>query len=156
VLGEGEVALSDPLFFRPGDAADPPQNAAEAVAKMFGSLAFSEKRIGLFWETYGVAPGDTIDVAIHVINIDKPGFLRRIGSTLGIAGAEGAELTIRWREPRPSKAETVMYVGDVPVQSRGLVLDVNHLRPGRYTVELTIAKVGGSPVTTRRDVTFVK
>jgi hypothetical protein len=156
VLKVGEVAISDPLFFRPGDATDPPANAAEAVGKMFGSLAFNEKRVGLFWEMYGVAPGDTVDIAIRVANIDKPGLLRRIGSTIGIAGAEGAEMTIRWREPRPNRAETVMWAGDVPVQSRGVVLDVSRLRPGRYTVEVTVAKLAGEPATTRRDVTFVR
>jgi hypothetical protein len=156
VLADGEVALSDPLFFRPGDAPDLPANAAEAVGKMFGSHAFSDRRVGLFWETYGVAPGDTMDVSIRVANIDKPGFLRRVGATIGVADADQGEITIRWREPRLNKTETVIWAGDVPIQSRSVVLEVSRLRPGRYTVEVTVTRLGGVPVTTRRDVSFVR
>jgi hypothetical protein len=156
VLKDGEVAISDPLFFRPGDAPDLPANAAEAVGKMFGSLAFNDKRVGIFWETYGVAPGDTVDVAIRVANIDKPSFLRRVGATFGIADADGGELTIRWREPRANRRDAVIWAGDVPIQSRSVVLEVSRLRPGRYTVEVTVARLGGVPVSTIRDVTFVR
>src|SRR6185295_19102623 len=73
VMQAGEVAISDPLFYRPGDAVDPPANAPEAVAKMFGSLALSDKRVGVFWEMYGVAPGDTVDVSLHLTGLDKAG-----------------------------------------------------------------------------------
>ena len=154
VLKDGEVALSDPLFYRPGDAAEPPANAAEAVGRMFGSLAFNEPRVGLFWESYGIAPGDTADIAIRVVSNDRPGFLRRLGSTVGLAEANAGELTISWREPRPRKTETVIWAGDVPIQSRGVVLDVSRLRPGRYTVEVTVSKLRSAPVTVRRDVSF--
>ena len=156
VLKDGEVAISDPLFFRPGDAQDPPANAAEAVAKMFGSLAFNEKRVGLFWETYGIAPGDTADISIRFANIDKPGLLKRLGSRIGVGEASGGELTIEWREPRLNQKEAVIWAGDVAIQPRGVVLDVSRLRPGRYTVEITVTKLGGAPVTTRRDVSLVK
>jgi hypothetical protein len=151
-LKDGEVALSDPIFYRPGDAAEPPNNAAEAVPKMFGSLAFNEKRVGLCWETYGLAPGDTVDVAIRVANIDKPGLLKRLGATIGIGDAEVAELTVHWREPRVHQKDAVIWAGDIPIQSRGVVLDVSRLRPGRYTVEVSITKLGGSAVSTRRDI----
>jgi hypothetical protein len=48
----------------------------------------------------------------------------------------------------------VIWAGDVPIQSRGVVLDVSRLRAGRYTVEVTVTRLGGTAVTTRRDVSF--
>ena len=50
----------------------------------------------------------------------------------------------------------MIWAGDVPIQSRGVVLDVSRLRAGRYTVEVTVTKLGGAPVTTRRDVSLVR
>jgi hypothetical protein len=156
VLQAGEVALSDPLFYRPGAAVDPPANTAEAVASMFGSLALNEKRIGVFWETYGIAPGDTVDVSLHLTSLDRPGVLRRLGSAIGIGDAEASEVTVSWREPRSREKQTTIYAGDVPIQSRGVVLDVSRMRPGRYTVEITVTRHGAPPATARRDVTIVK
>jgi hypothetical protein len=155
VLQPGEVALSDPLFFRPGTAPEPPVNAAEAVAKMFGSLAINERRIGVFWETYGIAPGDTADITIRLTNIDKPGFMHRLGATFGVGEAQGGEITVRWREPR-ARPESVIWAGDVPVQGRGVVLDVSHVRAGRYTLEVTVEKLRAQPVTTSRDISIVR
>ena len=156
VLQAGEIAISDPLFFRPGEDAELPANAPGAVAKMFGSLAFSDKRVGVFWETYGVAPGDTVNVSLRLANIDRPGLLKRIGTTIGLAESAGGEITMEWREPRLRQADGVIYAGDVPIQSRAVVLDVSRLKPGRYTIEITLTRRGATPAVTRRDVTIAR
>jgi hypothetical protein len=123
---------------------------------MFGSLALSEKRIGVFWETYGIAPGDTVDVALHLASLDKPGVLRRLGSVFRVGEADASEVTVSWREPRPREKQTTIYAGDVPIQSRGVVLDVSRMRPGRYTVEITVTRHGAPPASTRREMSIVK
>jgi hypothetical protein len=156
VLQAGEIAMSDPLFFRPGDDPAPPANVAGAVAKMFGSLTLTEKRVGVFWETYGVAPGDTVEVSLRLANIDRPGILRRIGSTIGVAESGGGEQSMHWREPRPRNDDSVIWAGDVPIQSRAVVLDVSRMRPGRYTIEVTVARRGAAPAVTRREIAIVR
>jgi hypothetical protein len=156
VLQAGEVAISDPLFFRPGDDSLPPSDAQAAIAKMLGSLFLGEKRIGVFWETYGVAPADTVELTLRITSLDKPGLFRRLGASIGLAEPAGGEMAMHWSEPRLGKRDGLTWVGDVPVQARAVVLDFSRLRPGRYTVEISVARQGTQPAVTRREVAVVR
>ena len=155
VLPAGAIAISDPLFYRPG-ADESRLDAQTAIAKMLGSLVFSDKRVGVFWETYGVALTDTVDITLRLVNIDKPGFMRRLGARIGVADPKGGELAMTWREPKPGRGEAVLWAGDVPIQSRSVVLELSRLKPGRYTVEVTVVRRGAEPAVTRRDITLVR
>lgn len=55
-------------------------------------------------------------------------------------------------EPRLGQREGLGLAGDVPVQGRGVVLDVSRLRPGRYRVEISVARAGTASATSRRDI----
>jgi hypothetical protein len=152
VMQAGEVGISDPLFFRPGDDAAPPSNAQDAIAKMLGSLSFTEKRIGVFWETYGVAPSDTVELTLRLVSTDKPGLFRRLGTKLGVVETIGGEMAMSWREPRIGMVEGLTWAGDVPIQARGVVLDISRLKAGRYAVEISAVKRGSIRATTRREI----
>lgn len=155
-MAEGETGISDPLFFRPGNDPEPPTTAPVAVAKMFGSLSFSDKRIGVFWETYGVAPADTVDVTLRIISAGRPGLLRRLGTTIGVVEDAGSEISMHLREPRLARRDGLSWAGDVPIQARAVVLDVSRLRPGRYTVEVSVTRQGATTAVTRRDITLAR
>jgi hypothetical protein len=156
VLQAGEIAISDPLFFRPGEDSLPPAEVQAAIAKMFGSLSLSEKRIGVFWETYGVAPADTVDITLRFISMDRPGLLRRLGARVGVGEVGSGEMSMRWSEPRLGRRDGLTWVGDVPVQARAVVLDVSRMREGRYTVEIATSKRGAEQAVTRREIVIVR
>lgn len=152
VLAEDAIAISDPLFYRVGDEATPPANASIAVARMYGSRHISDRRIGVFWEVYGAGRADTVETSVRLASIDKPGLLRRLGTSVGLLDGVGSELTMSWRDAGSSRPEALMFAGDVPIQARGVVFDVSRLRPGRYMFEITVARGGSAPAVTRRDI----
>jgi hypothetical protein len=156
VLPTGETAISDPLFFRPLDGGDVPDDARTAIGRMFGGLTFSEKRLGVFWETYGIAPTDTVEIRVRIIGNDRPGFFRRLGTSARILQSTEGGMAITWRELRVSRPEAVSWAGDVPIVARSIVVDVSRLRPGRYTLEVGVAKRATATAMTRREITIVK
>jgi hypothetical protein len=156
VLGERELAISDPLFFRAADLTEPPSNASIAVGRMYGSRHIGDRRIGVFWEVYGATRDDTVETSIRLASIDKPGLMRRLGSSLGILDEVSSELTMTWREPGLGRPEALMFAGDVAIQARGVVLDVSRLRPGNYMVEISLTRQGSAPAVTRRDIRITR
>jgi hypothetical protein len=151
-LQPGELAISDPLFFRPTDGGEPPTRTDDAISRMFGSLTLAGKRAGVFWETYGVPPGDTVDVTLRLISEDRPGLLRRLGTRLGVVRSEGGSIAVSWREPRTGERGGITFAGDVPIQPRSVVLDISRLRAGRYTVEISVSRPRGQAVSARRTI----
>jgi hypothetical protein len=152
VLPAGEIAISEPLFFRPDTDGDPPTTAPAAITRMLGSLTMSESRVGVYWETYGVAPGDTVDVSIRIGSRTRPGLLRRLGASLGVVETDGSGIAIGWREPRLGRREGLTWAGDVPIQARSIVFDVTRLKPGAYSVEVSVSRGGAAPVKSRREI----
>jgi hypothetical protein len=157
-LADGQLAISDLLLFEPSAAATdaPPTSATSAIDLMLGSLTLTQSRVGIFWETYGVAPADTVEVTIHIASKGKPGFLKRLGASIGIGNADGGEMSVSWREPRIGQREGLTWAGDVPIQARSVVFDISRLRNGRYTVEITIARAGVPAVSARREITIAR
>jgi hypothetical protein len=134
----GEAAMSDPviLVVPPGVNALP--NIAEsAIVLMNGSttLAAGTSSIGVYWETYGIAPGDSIEV------------------TVSLRGAGGSPVTSSWREPQPGRAVRTI-AGAVPIQMRSLILDVSALAVGPYTLELSVRRSNGQMLRSARDLTI--
>jgi hypothetical protein len=156
VLPSGEIAISDPLFFRPDKNADPPMTVGAAIPMMLGSLMINENRVGVFWETYNVAPKDTVETTLRISNSTKPGFFRRIGTSMGIASEVGGEIAVSWREPRLGQRDGLSYAGDVPILGKGVVLDVSRMKPGKYWVDITVTRAGTAPVSTRRQITIAR
>ena len=94
---------------------------------MYGSTAFRSSRVGIYWETYGVAVGDTVDVAV---SIDKPGnapgLLRRLLGRVGMGDVSGGGVSVRWREPAEGRRVTTI-AGPVPIQGRSITLGLGQL-----------------------------
>ena len=151
----GARALSQPLFFEPADGAARDMTADAAIARMYGGTSFDRRqRLGLYWESYGFAPGDSVDIEVHVSREDKPGVFERVASVLRIGERGGSEVGMRWREG-PGHDRGIPLRGEgVPVEMRSIVLEVSRLVKGTYRFQVAMARPGEPPVTSERVVTL--
>ena len=135
----GAVDVSQPLLFEPPAKAATVFDADSAVAYMFGTTAFTrERRLGVYWETYGVGARDTVQVELRMSREDRPGILERVGDALRIGSQDANRVDISWREvPRTSRAVQRME-GSVPVGMYSIVLDLSRLSRGTYSIEVTV------------------
>jgi hypothetical protein len=144
------VALSDMLLFAPAPGHSSSAGVEAVAASMLGSTSMrAVRRLGIFWEMYGVRPQDSVDVAIRITQVDQPGFLRRVGQRLGLVGRGGASVLFRWVEPQSAEAGA-FAAGSVPDQTRTLGTDISRLGRGHYVIELTIRRPGGGTATSLR------
>jgi hypothetical protein len=134
-----EAAMSDPvLLVVPPDAVALPILADSAIALMNGSttLAAGTRSVGVYWETYGIAAGDSIELTVSMAPRDG-----------------GSAVTSSWREPQPGRSVRTI-AGTVPVQMRSIILDVNGLPVGQYVLGLSVRRQNGQLLRTSREVTI--
>jgi hypothetical protein len=132
------AGLSDLLLFDWEDGDGGGGVAEDFIPRMLGtSTLASDRNTGIFWETYGVEEGTSLELSLRVLPTEE-GFFRRWGRRLGVAGrAEAARLS--WSE-----------TAGVPA-GRALRLDLSGLDPGRYVMELRATPEGGAePAVVRR------
>lgn len=150
----GEIALSEPIILdvrgKDFGANTPADTLLDHVA---GSLRFpqSNRRIGVFWETYGVDAGDTVTVRVQVRRDEAITAAQRIGMALNLASDPNRPLEISWTEPDLQRGTRTLR-GPVPVQQRFLVLNLEQLAVGRYILEVRIDRRGSVPAQSRRRV----
>jgi hypothetical protein len=150
-LTPGSVAISD-VALLVGDPRGLPNEPAAALKRMYGTFVLDQpSRIGLYWETYGIAPTDSIEVSIRIENLDRPGTVRRIAQSLGLAARTERSIVYGWRDSR-AIANTTLIPGRVPALGRTLQLDVSSLVPGHYRLTVTVNRPGETPVATSRDL----
>lgn len=97
---------------------------------------------GIYWETYGVPPGEEIAVTVSVFSPESGGsWLRRLGHTLGVV-SESPPIRFRWTTD----------AGDSGVTARTLELDLSRLPEGPHTITVQASVDGLGSVTTMREV----
>jgi hypothetical protein len=139
----GAVALSGILLFEPADTL--PAGLANALTRPHvGGVARGE-RIGLYWEAYGLAPGEDIATAVTVTP-ERNSWLRRVAATLRLAPRKGS-VRVEWREGAR------LEQGRAP---RALVLDLAGLAAGRYRIDIAVSAAGRAEATTSRRVDVVE
>lgn len=139
----GAVALSGILPFEPADSL--PADLSAALARAHAGGVRRGERIGLFWEAYGLAPGQDVSAAVTVTP-ERTSWLRRAAAAIGLAPHTGS-VRVEWREAaRPQQGRT----------ARALVLDLKGLRAGRYRVDVTVSPPGGAPATATRRLVLVE
>ena len=152
-MGQWERALSDPVLLRPVESAEALARGDSIVDLMLGSTRLRrgvDTRVTLYWESYGYAPNDSVDVSIRVTPLDKTGFGRRLLENLSMIDRSRAELTIAWREPSPARARFTID-GPVPTVGRAVTLDFTPLHPGSYALVVRMQRQGEPPAESRRD-----
>ena len=149
-----EIAISDPaLIDMNAAAADSPLPDESMLERLLGTVTLGpeQRRVGLYWETYGVDAGDTVIVSVSMTSVQDLGGLRRLGMALNVASDPRRSLQIRWTEPSPQH-NTRTLTGPVPVQLRSLVLNMSQLSPGPYALTVSIERPGVGSASSQRRV----
>lgn len=152
-LRPGEAAISDPVLIETTDA--PPPGPDEALQYMLGSTRVRGAKVGVYWETYGYAAGDSVDVAVIISRHEPISRVRRLGMLLHVAHDLNGQVAVRWGEPTPGHSSWTVP-GTVPIQARSIRLDLSRIEPGHYTVQVLVGKHGSTapPLTSSRDFVF--
>jgi hypothetical protein len=139
---EWRPAISDLLLFAAGDSL--PADLDAVLPHALGSTRVpATRKLGVFWELYGVDPADgAVDVSLTMTRRGE-GWLRRAAESLGLA-ASPQDVRLEWRE----------VPGAPRLAPRALAVDVSGLAPGRYVIEVSVTATGGQTVTARRDLSI--
>jgi hypothetical protein len=137
----GRVALSDLLLYAPSDAPVYDLAAARHTALGNRTVPFS-RALGVFWETYGLAPqGESAQFELTVEQIEI-GWLQRAAERLRFSDPTTAT-RVQWREvPR----------GTNGLVGRGVRIDLSRLRAGKYRLELKVKTDDGASATAMREI----
>ncbi len=150
-LGVGGTAISDPVLLSADDTA--PVDPEHALSHMLGSSHVRGAKLGVYWETYGYAPGDSVNVAIVIERHEPVSSMRRLGMILHVAHDLNGSVAVRWQEPQLGHDSwTIPAV--VPIQARAVRVDLSQLQPGHYAIVVLVSRHGGLPVSSSRDFIF--
>jgi len=146
-----DVALSDPVFMRlPDRAMSVPVDEASVLQYMAGALTFpSNEMLALYWESYGLAAGDTVQIELKIRRDDEQSASRRIGAALGLASALRDSISIKWTEPDGRHTATNVSASRAVV-GRSVALDVKALAPGAYVAIIEMRKGTQAPARSQR------
>lgn len=136
------LALSDLLVYRAGE--EPAATLDSALVRAIpGDTASRSHAVGLFWETYGLAEGDSVDLAVTVERVDRS-WLRSARQRMGLAEPD-TPLRMKWSDARP---------GAGGIAPHAISLDLGNLDEGRYRVTLSLVSAhgGGTTVSTSREI----
>ncbi|MEO7996380.1 MAG: hypothetical protein ABI852_02985 [Gemmatimonadaceae bacterium] len=149
----GDVAISDPALLRVDADAMLPPASEELLDRMLGTVHLTSKlrRVGVYWETYGVSAGDTVKVSVRVIEDAQISAVRRLGMNLNVADNPNRAIMQQWTEPDAQRGTRTLD-GPIPVQVRTIVLNLSQLQPGPYVLEVGIERKDGTTATGRRQI----
>ena len=137
----GRVALSDLLFYAPTDRPVDDLAAARDSALATNVVPFN-RSIGVFYETYGVAPiGEHLRFTLTVEQIDI-GWRQRAAERLRFADPTAA-IRIHWEE---------MARATHGINGHGQKVDLSALRSGRYRMTLRVVADDGASATSSREI----
>ena len=156
-LPAGARTLSTPVIFQiPGDDVPMPTTEEEIIEQMYPTVRLgSPTRLGIFWESYGFRPTDSVSVTVRVQRITTPGRLQRVGIALGFSDDPNSAMAISWQEPEPGRSAREVPAM-VPTLGRQLVLNVANLITGEYRLQVTMQPRGGQPISSQRLFTIVR
>ena len=145
--GSGPAGLDVLLFDAPDSL---PGELSAVLSHVLGTTRVrADRKLGLFWELYGVtSPAGPVSASLAVTPLGV-GWLRRTVEALGLA-SHTATMRLHWDEGSATRA------GDVAVASRALAVDLSALSPGRYRIELTVKAPGQEPATASREIEVVR
>lgn len=150
-----DFAVSDPALLRLDDGEfDNIAVTDSLLNRMLGTtrLGRMDRRVGLYWETYGIPAGDTVNISVRVATDVELSAMRRLGMALNVAENPNGAVVQRWTEP-DARRSTGFTTGRVPVQSRAVVLNLGLLQPDTYVIEVSVERKDGRIVTGRRRIT---
>lgn len=146
-----ERALSDIVLLSPPAAtAALPSSTNEALALMAPTETIRRgSSIGLYWESYGFGPRDSVTIEVRVQRTSKQGALRTLGRAMGLADDLNAPVLLRWTESDAAAGRTIID-GPVPVIGRAVRVNTARLPSGDYLLEVRVLSARGAPVRSQR------
>jgi len=137
----GRIGVSDLLLV---DAAAPDAGASATLEGVLPYLHASPRvgagRLGLYWETYGLAAsGEPLEIAVSLERIRVPR-LRRAAERLGLA-TRAQPVRVQWRE-QPD--------GATGIAARYVVIGLSELASGAYRIRLTVHAGDGPAASAER------
>lgn len=141
VAWDPDARVSDLLLLAHAEAR--PTELMEAARFARGSAVVAPgERVGVFWEMYRVQASDSLEVRVGLIPGTAVWGRRRL-EALGIVEA-ARTMRLGWIEG----------VEAGPIVGRSLAVSIPaDLRPGDYTLEVTVRAPGQAPATARRPIT---
>jgi hypothetical protein len=133
----GSVSVSDVLLF---DAtSNPGTDLTSILPAALGSMTVTgTKKLGLYWETYGLARQDSaLPVSLTLSRVSSG--LRKLVESIGL-GKQSTPMSIAWHE-------TPAFGG---IATRSVVLDLSLIPRGRYKLKLEMIPRAGPPITSTR------
>jgi hypothetical protein len=138
----------DVLLFDPPDSL--PGELSAVLPHVLGTTRVrADRKLGLFWELYGLTSAAQPVSASLAITPRGVGWLRRTAESLGFA-SRTTTVSLHWEEVPATRAE------DAAVVSRALTVDLSALSPGRYRIALTVTAPGQEPATATREIEVVR
>jgi hypothetical protein len=122
-----------------------------AMARALGTTDVTGREtIGLFWEVYGLAPGDSVAVALTVRGelIREDSWTDRVFGLFGGRSREIPASSIGWRDRIASEA----VAGGA--WAKAVDFSLRGLEPGHYQLMLTVTKRGQPPASVVRAITI--
>jgi len=157
VLTGTDVAVSGPLLLIDDVGGRLPLtnegDALDAVAPTATVVAGSPMTI--YWESYGVSPEQAATHAVWLERTSDQGALRRLGIRLSIATDLNTPVAVQWDEERMGARAVAIVDGAVPVIGRTLTLETSGMQSGIYVLSVAIARPGGVPVRSSREIRVV-
>jgi hypothetical protein len=130
-----ELAVSDLLLLRSTDAL--PDSLAAAIPQARGSDRVRPgEPVGVYWEVYGLSTErpDLLTMSLRLLD-RRQGVVRRLAERIGLLHTSDP-IRMQWKEPPAADG----------LAARAIILEVpEELRPGTYTLELTVAAPGREP-----------
>ena len=136
------AGLSDILLYEPQGRNEPDSLMAAASTMLPTTEIHSLSQLGLYWEVYGAEADVGVEFQLR-LEKEGGGFVERLRRLLP-GGEEEAPGTLSWEEPATG-----------PVSPKAIVLDVEGLEPGRYTLVVR-ARWEGQEVVERTRVMVVR
>ena len=134
-----ETAVSEPILFDPqGLDLAGQSDLSNPFDFMYYGLQFANpQRLGVFWESYGFVPGDSVTVTLRLERVTPVGRFRRIGMAMRVAADPNGAVTASWTEPQPGRTAT-RIAGSRPVLARHITLDVSTLQSGSWRLRVAM------------------
>ena len=143
-LSPYHAAISDLLLFDPADSL--PATLEAVAPRAYGSSrVLADRKLGVFWELYGVDPATGAVAVSLTMARQGTGWLRRAVESLGLAGPR-RDVRLEWQEV-PETAS---------MAPRTLAIDLSGLAPGRYLLEVAVTPAGAETVTAQREILIAR
>jgi hypothetical protein len=141
IAWNADARVSDLLLLAHPEARPEDLDEAARIARGSAEVRPGE-RVGVFWEMYGLPAGDSVTIRVGLMS-PQAGWARRRLEAVGIA--RGARpVRMGWREEMDGEA----------VAARSVTVGIpRDLRPGEYTLEVSVSAPGRPAAIARRKVT---